>query len=89
MRRFPLDEKGRQRLEDAHPALCVFPHASLAGSFYYETRRPRAIQTPLCGKPRALRLHGKRSKSIDSYSRTLRRVANFFDQCPDDLSVDD
>ena len=38
---------------------------------------------------RALRLHGKRSKTIDSYSRTLRRVANFFDQCPDDLSVDD
>jgi site-specific recombinase XerD len=38
---------------------------------------------------RALRLHGKRSKTIDSYSRTLRRVANFFDRCPDDLSVDE
>jgi site-specific recombinase XerD len=38
---------------------------------------------------RALRLQGKRNKTIDSYSRTLRRVANFFDRCPDDLSVDE
>jgi len=35
----------------------------------------------------ALRLQGKRDKTIDSYCRTLRRVAQFFDRCPDDLSV--
>ncbi len=34
----------------------------------------------------AMRLHGLRSKTIDSYSRTLRRVAGHFDRCPDDLS---
>ena len=37
----------------------------------------------------AMRLHGLRSKTIDSYSRTLRRVAGHFDRCPDDLSPDD
>ncbi|WP_231598017.1 site-specific integrase [Synechococcus sp. CBW1002] len=36
-----------------------------------------------------MRLHGLRSKTIDSYSRTLRRVAGHFDRCPDDLSPDD
>jgi site-specific recombinase XerD len=34
----------------------------------------------------AMRLHGLRSKTMDSYSRTLRRVAGHFDRCPDDLS---
>jgi len=34
----------------------------------------------------AMRLHGLRSKTIDSYSRTLRRVTGHFDRCPDDLS---
>ena len=38
---------------------------------------------------KAMRLHGLRSKTIDSYSRTLRRVAGHFDRCPDDLSPDD
>lgn len=35
----------------------------------------------------AMKLHGLRSKTIDSYSRTLRRVAGHFDRCPDDLSA--
>jgi len=34
----------------------------------------------------AMKLHGLRCKTIDSYSRTLRRVAGHFDRCPDDLS---
>lgn len=38
---------------------------------------------------KAMRLHGLRTKTIDSYSRTLRRVAGHFDRCPDDLSPDD
>jgi integrase/recombinase XerD len=37
----------------------------------------------------ALRLQGLRHRTIDSYSRTLRRVALFFDRCPDDLSTDE
>ena len=36
-----------------------------------------------------LRLQGLSHRTIDSYSRTLRRVALFFDRCPDDLSVDE
>ena len=38
---------------------------------------------------KAMKLHGLRSKTIDSYSRTLRRVAGHFNRCPDDLSPDD
>jgi site-specific recombinase XerD len=37
----------------------------------------------------AMRLHGLRSKTIDSYSRTLRRVAGHFGRCPDDLGPDE
>ncbi len=34
----------------------------------------------------AMQLHGLRSKTIDSYCRTLRRVAGHFGRCPDDLT---
>ena len=37
----------------------------------------------------ALRLQGLRHRTIESYSRALRRVALFFDRCPDDLSTND
>ena len=37
----------------------------------------------------AMKLHGLRHKTIDSYCRTLRRVASFFDRCPDDLKPDE
>lgn len=32
-------------------------------------------------------LQGKRPKTIDAYSRSIRRVASFFDRCPDDLEA--
>ena len=35
----------------------------------------------------ALKLQGKASKTIDAYARGLRRVAGYFDRCPDDLSA--
>ena len=34
----------------------------------------------------ALELQGKRPATIDAYSRAVRRVATFFDQCPDRLT---
>ncbi|WP_254978262.1 phage integrase N-terminal SAM-like domain-containing protein [Cyanobium sp. ATX 6A2] len=37
----------------------------------------------------AMKLHGLHSKTSDSNSRTLRRVAGHFDRCPDDLSPDE
>ncbi len=36
---------------------------------------------------RALKLQGKREKTIDSYSRSVRRLAEYFDRCPDDLGL--
>ncbi len=36
-----------------------------------------------------LTLQGKRPATIDAYSRAVRRVAAFFDCCPDNLSSDD
>jgi len=33
----------------------------------------------------AMHLHGLRDKTIDSYRRTLYRVAGHFGRCPDDL----
>jgi integrase/recombinase XerD len=37
----------------------------------------------------AMHLHGLRDKTIDSYRRTLYRVAGHFDRCPDDLAPDE
>lgn len=36
-----------------------------------------------------LTLQGKRPATIDAYSRAVRRIAAFFDCCPDHLSTDD
>ncbi|MER2492811.1 phage integrase N-terminal SAM-like domain-containing protein [Catenovulum sediminis] len=36
-----------------------------------------------------LKLQGKSDKTIECYSRALRQTADFFDTCPDDLSVED
>lgn len=37
----------------------------------------------------ALKLQGKAHKTIDGYARGLRRLATYFDRCPDDLTADD
>jgi integrase/recombinase XerD len=36
----------------------------------------------------ALKLQGKREKTIDGYARALRRIAGYFDCCPDSLEPD-
>ena len=35
----------------------------------------------------ALKLQGKRPKTIEAYSRAVRRVAGFYDRCPDTLDA--
>jgi site-specific recombinase XerD len=37
---------------------------------------------------RALKLQGMSHKTIDAYARALRRVAEYFNRCPDHLSTD-
>jgi integrase len=37
----------------------------------------------------ALKLQGKRSKTIDGYARAVRRIAGFFSRCPDNLPTSD
>ena len=37
---------------------------------------------------RALKLQGKRDKTIDSYARAVRRVSSHFDCCPDQLTIE-
>jgi hypothetical protein len=34
-----------------------------------------------------LKLQGKRPKTIEAYSRAVRRIATYFNRCPDDLTV--
>ena len=36
-----------------------------------------------------LKLQGKSEKTIDSYSRSVRRFAEYFDRCPNDVSKDE
>ena len=33
----------------------------------------------------AMKLHGLRTRTIESYCSSMRRVGHFFDRCPDDL----
>lgn len=37
----------------------------------------------------ALKLQGKRGKTVDGYARAVWRMAGFFDRCPDNLSKDE
>jgi site-specific recombinase XerD len=37
---------------------------------------------------RALKLQGKREKTVDGYARALRRIAGYFDCCPDHLNTE-
>lgn len=37
----------------------------------------------------ALKLHGLRPKTIDSYCRSIRRITNLFGHTPDDLKPDE
>ena len=37
----------------------------------------------------ALIRQGKAEKTIEAYARAVRRIATYFDRCPDQLSVDD
>ena len=38
------------------------------------------------GHLRLLKLQGKSQKTIDAYSRAVRRVSKYFDFCPDQLT---
>ncbi len=38
---------------------------------------------------KALKLQGKAPQTVDGYARAVRRVAAFFDRCPDRLSAED
>jgi len=37
----------------------------------------------------ALKLQGKRPKTVEAYGRAVRRLSTYFDRCPDNLSTDD
>jgi len=37
----------------------------------------------------ALHRQGKANNTIDSYSRAVRRIAEYFDSCPDKLTLQD
>ena len=41
------------------------------------------------GMLRALNLQGKAKATIDAYSRAIRRSADYFDRCPDDLTAEE
>ncbi|MES9902699.1 MAG: site-specific integrase [Sedimenticola sp.] len=38
---------------------------------------------------RALKLQGMAKSTVDAYSRAVRRTADFFDRCPDDLTAEE
>ena len=47
------------------------------------------FDTLLFAMTQAMKLHGLRDKTIDSYRRTIYRVAGHFRRCPDNLAPDE
>ena len=47
------------------------------------------FDTLLFAMTQAMKLHGLRDKTIDSYRRTLYRIAGHFGRCPDDLQPEE
>ncbi len=50
-----------------------------------QTRFTRLYET----MQRALNLQGKATATIDAYSRAIRRVTDYFDRCPEDLTAEE
>ena len=65
------------------------PVVAYSGSRFNEQYRTKTIEQLYQKHLQALVLQGSSKSTIDLYSRPLRRLATFFDRCPDTLTPDD
>jgi hypothetical protein len=78
------EDTGRSAAIDA-PIPFVFPMGAFRMNLSEQARFDRLYAKAI----EAVKLHGLRKKTIDSYCLTLRRVANFFGRCPDKITSDE
>ena len=55
--------------------------------YYHEQCTAKTIQFTVPKHLNALTRQGKAQRTIDSYSRAVRRITEFYDQCPDKLTL--
>ena len=66
--------------------VCLFLHPP-GGEFTMEHHEQERFHQFYEQHLQALKLQGKRGKTIDGYARAVRRIAGYFDRCPDNLTV--
>jgi integrase/recombinase XerD len=64
----------------------LFP-SPLSGEFTMEHHEQLRLNQLYAQHLQALKLQGKRSKTIDGYARAVRRIAGYFNRCPDNLTT--
>lgn len=67
----------------------VLSFIPLRGECNMEHQEQERFDTLYSQLLQALTLQGKRHKTVDGYARAVRRVAGFFNRCPDNLSAAD
>jgi len=76
-------------VKDAHLHGCVISFIPLGGNLTMEQHEQERFDLLYAQHLQALKLQGKRGKTIDGYSRAVRRIAGYFNRCPDNLTAAD
>lgn len=79
----------KKTLEEAHTLMRYFLSSSRWEAFRMNPSKQERFDRLSANAIQAMKLHGLRKQTIDSYCLTLRRVASFFERCPDNLTTDE
>ena len=82
-------ESRSSTVKDAHRHGCVISFIPLGGNLTMEQHEQERFDLLYAQHLQALKLQGKRGKTIDGYSRAVRRIAGYFNRCPDNLTAAD
>ena len=82
-------ESRSSTVKDAHRHGCVISFIPLGGNLTMEQHEQERFDLLYAQHLQALNLQGKRGKTIDGYSRAVRRIAGYFNRCPDNLTAAD
>ena len=85
-----LAQKSRSStVKDTHRHGCVISFIPLGEHLTMEQHEQERFDLLYAQHLQALKLQGKRGKTIDGYSRAVRRIAGYFNRCPDSLTAAD
>ena len=82
-------ESRSSTVKDAHRHGCVISFIPLGVNLTMEQHEQERFEQLYAQHLQALKLQGKRGKTIDGYARAVRRIAGYFNRCPDNLTAAD